>query len=73
MSNEGAVFFKDDYKITRRLTLNLGVRWEYTGSSYIDGGFTSAVLDQGYGGYSVQRAWRSRRSMRSSRILSASS
>jgi Carboxypeptidase regulatory-like domain len=55
VSNEGAVFFKDDYKVTRRLTLNLGVRWEYTGPSYIDGGFTSAVLDQGYGAFGPTR------------------
>jgi hypothetical protein len=53
--NEGALFFKDDYKLTRRLTLNLGVRWEFTGSPYIDGGFTASVIDQGYGAFGATR------------------
>jgi hypothetical protein len=52
---EGALFFKDDYKISRRLTLNLGLRWEYSGAAYIDGGFTSAVVDQGYGAFGTTR------------------
>ena len=30
--NEGAVFFQDNLKLTKRLTLNLGLRWEYFGS-----------------------------------------
>ena len=30
--NEGAVLFQDNLKLTRRLTLNLGLRWEYFGS-----------------------------------------
>jgi hypothetical protein len=56
ISNEAALFFKDDFKITRRLTLNLGLRWEFTGAPYIDGGFTAAVLDQGYGAFGATRA-----------------
>ena len=29
--NEGALYFQDSWKISRRLTANLGVRWEYFG------------------------------------------
>ena len=55
ISNEAALFFKDDYKITRNLTLNLGLRWEFTGAPYIDGGFTAAVLEQGFGAFGATR------------------
>jgi len=32
--NELMTFFKDDWKVTNRLTLNLGVRWEFYGVPY---------------------------------------
>lgn len=32
--NEMSYFFKDDWKITRNLTLNLGARWDYYGVPY---------------------------------------
>jgi hypothetical protein len=40
-SNEWSFFAKDDYKITSRLTLNLGVRWDFAGSPYLSEGLTN--------------------------------
>jgi len=42
-------FAKDDYKVTRRLTLNLGARWEYYASPYLESGLTTAIDNYGYG------------------------
>jgi hypothetical protein len=53
---EWASFVKDDYKITRRLTLNLGVRWEYYASPYITSGLTTQVIDFGSGLFGPARA-----------------
>ena len=55
ISNEANLFFKDDFKLTRRLTLNLGVRWEFSGAPYVDGGFTAAVMDYGFGAFGATR------------------
>ncbi len=55
INQEWAVFAKDDYKITRRLTLNLGLRWEYYSSPYIDGGFTTSMPGYGYGAFGATR------------------
>ena len=55
MTNEMSAFAKDDWKISRNLTLNLGVRWEYYGAAYIREGFTATPVDQGLGVYGVSR------------------
>jgi hypothetical protein len=42
-SNELSVFFKDDWKVSTSLTLNLGIRWDYFGSPYEANGFMPAA------------------------------
>jgi hypothetical protein len=49
LSREWSVFWKDDWKFTSDLTLNLGVRYDYFGSPYIGSGFTTAAKDLGAG------------------------
>jgi hypothetical protein len=56
INQEWAIFVKDDYKVTRRLTMNLGVRWEYYSSPYIQGGFTTSMPDYGYGAFGATRS-----------------
>jgi hypothetical protein len=50
---EYSFFFKDDWKITRALTLNLGVRYEFYGAPYIPTGFTSTAAGQGLGLFGI--------------------
>ena len=56
INQELSLFVKDDFKVTNRLTLNLGVRWEYYSSPYIDGGFTTTMTDYGFGAFGATRA-----------------
>jgi hypothetical protein len=43
-NRELSFFFKDDWKISRDLTLNLGARWEYYGAPWIESGLAAGVL-----------------------------
>jgi hypothetical protein len=42
--HDAAVFFQDDWRVNRRLTINYGLRWEYMGLPQLDGAFEH--LDQ---------------------------
>ena len=42
---EFSFFFKDDWRITRDLTLNLGARYEYYGVPWNDTGLTNGIKD----------------------------
>src|SRR4030095_436325 len=54
--NEVSGFAKDDWKITRNLTLNLGARWETYGSPYVKGGYGSTPHDLGTGLFGINRS-----------------
>jgi hypothetical protein len=45
--NEFSIFFKDDWKVHRDLTLNLGVRWDYYGVPWVSQGLTSSPIGGG--------------------------
>ncbi|HLQ77096.1 MAG TPA: carboxypeptidase regulatory-like domain-containing protein [Terriglobia bacterium] len=42
-NNETSIFFKDDWKIRKSLTLNLGMRWDYFGVPYESHGLMAAA------------------------------
>jgi len=55
VTNEADFFTKDDWKISKSLTLNLGMRWEYYGVPFIASGFTTAAPGLGLGLFGVGR------------------
>jgi Carboxypeptidase regulatory-like domain len=44
---EASFFFKDDWKVSRHVTLNLGARWDYYGVPWVSGGLTAAPVGGG--------------------------
>src|SRR5262245_39471919 len=54
--NEISGFAKDDWKITRNLALNLGLRWEYYGSPYVKGGYGTTPHALGVGLFGINRS-----------------
>src|SRR5207244_3849315 len=54
-STEYAFFVKDDYKIKKDVTLNLGVRYEYFAPPYLGSGLTVSLADRGEGMFGASR------------------
>ena len=55
IQNEWSFFAKDDYKLTSRLTLNIGVRYDFTGSPYLTEGLTNRIVGDGLGLFGPSR------------------
>jgi hypothetical protein len=53
--NELAFFFKDDWKIKRDLTLNLGLRYEYYGVPYEANGLMGALVGGGGSAFGISK------------------
>jgi hypothetical protein len=51
--NEMSAFFKDDWKVSRAVTLNLGVRWDYYGVPWEAGGLFGTPSNNGGNGAGV--------------------
>src|SRR4030095_8530431 len=51
--NSFDVFFKDDWKIQKDLTLNLGIRYEYYGVPFVGSGLTVAPVGGGYSMFGI--------------------
>ena len=46
-NREVSVFFKDDWKVSTNVTLNLGMRWDYYGVPWVSNGLTAAPVGGG--------------------------
>ena len=55
IQNEFSFFVKDDYKMSNRLTLNIGVRYDLTGSPWLTEGLTNTLVDEGFGAFGASR------------------
>ena len=53
VQNEFSTFAKDDYKISKNWTLNLGIRWDYIGVPHVDSGLTVAAIGGGDAAFGI--------------------
>jgi hypothetical protein len=51
--NEVGAFFKDDWKFSNKVTINLGVRWDYYGVPYEKNGLSATLAGGGAGLFGI--------------------